>query len=615
MKMKNIKYTLIALLSLPLFLVGCMNDDFVSPDASGYSAYSGKAVNTTIADLLAKYAKIISNDSIVKVDAGTIIEGTVISSDANGNFYQQIVIQDATGGIQLSVAGKGLHIYYPIGQKVVVNCDQLYIGGYGNSALLGADYMNTTKGKHQVGRMSQALLEASVTPDGQASASNLPEAKVVSKYTELKKSDMNTLVTLKDVSFDDAHYKAFAPEAEQDGGYAVDRNLSFSNGSYLVVRTSSYANFANTPLPGGTGDLTGVMGYYRGTYQFVLRDYTTDLSSSFTKYDALRVPLFSETFATSLGQMTATHPSTAGAVDWTYSSSYKCAMVSGYDKSTKVYTPAESYLISPAIDLSGLSQAFISFKGAIAYATTATVDDCHQLLISSDFSGDPAKATWKVLPFSKSASTKGSFNFVGSGKVGIPSAYLGKKVYVALRYKCTDKTASTWEVNNLMVDEGKGSIIYFSESLIGGDAGFTAYSVSGSQTWSLNTTYGFKISGYSKGNKENEDWAVSPEIDLTGGTDLTMSFDHTIKYANGNPLATYHTLWITDNFTGDVTTTKWTQVPITSYPTGDDWTFVNSGNISVPSAFAGKKVHIAFKYVSTTSVATTWEVKNLLIKD
>jgi putative transposon-encoded protein len=290
-------------------------------------------------------------------------------------------------------------------------------------------------------------------------------------------------------------------------------------------------------------------------------------------------------------------------------------MVSGYDKSTKVYTPAESYLISPAIDLSGLSQAFISFKGAIAYATTATVDDCHQLLISSDFSGDPAKATWKVLPFSKSASTKGSFNFVGSGKVGIPSAYLGKKVYVALRYKCTDKTASTWEVNNLMVDEGKGSIIYFSESLIGGDAGFTAYSVSGSQTWSLNTTYGFKISGYSKGNKENEDWAVSPEIDLTGGTDLTMSFDHTIKYANGNPLATYHTLWITDNFTGDVTTTKWTQVPITSYPTGDDWTFVNSGNISVPSAFAGKKVHIAFKYVSTTSVATTWEVKNLLIKD
>lgn len=615
--MKKISY-IICLLLIPFFFTSCMKDDFASPADEGYSAYSGKAVNTTIKDLIAKYSSVINKDSITKVDAGTIIEGTVISTDANGNFYQQLMIQDATGGIELSVSMKGLHVYYPLGQKVVVNCDNLYIGGYGKAPLLGALYHNTNKNKDQVGRMAETLLQQAVTPDGHASAANLPAPLEATKYTELNKTaNINTLVTLKNVSFEDAQYKAFAPDAEKDGGFAVDRNITFENGSFLTVRTSSYANFANKPLPGGSGDITGVLGYYNGTYQFVIRDFTTDLSSSFTQYDKIRVPLFSEPMSTSLGQMSAKHIISAtatDAMDWTYSSSYKCAIMNAYDKANKKNLAVESYLISPAIDLSSVSQAFISFSGAIAYADLAAVDDNHQLLISSDYSGDPATATWKVLNFSKKASSSGSFNFVGSGRIGVPHAYIGKKVYIALRYKSTSTKASTWEVNNLMVDEGKGAIIYYSESLMGGDAGFTAYSVKGTQKWNTNSKYGFSMNGYYKKNLENEDWVVSPEIDLAGATAANISFDHAINYAKGKPFESLHTFWITDNFTGDVTTTKWTQITIPSYPTGADWNFVSSGDMAIPSAFLNKTVHIAFKYESNSTVATTWELKNLIIK-
>lgn len=619
--MKNFKYIATVCLLFSLALASCVNDNFDEPSASSlaYKPYTGTPANITINDLISKYYGAIKKDSLTCVDKGTIIEGTVVSSDANGNFYQTLVIQDATGGIQLSVAQKGLHIYYPLGQKVVVNCDSLFIGGYGSSPLLGSDYYNTTKGKHQVGRMNQSVFTSHVTPDAVANSSNIPAIHEVNSFNDLSYKDKNTLVTLKNVSFEDAPYKLFAPEAEQDGGYAVNRNINFSDGSSVVLRTSSYVNFGNMVLPGGTGDITGVMGYYNGTYQFAVRDITTDLGSSFVKYDAVKIPLFSEPFTTSLGTMTSksvTSASTTGTFDWSYSSSYKCATISAYDKTAKKNIAVESYLVSPTIDLSSVKQAFVSFSSAIAYADLANADSNHRLLISTDYSGDPATATWTNLPFNMSPSGSGTFNFVNSGRVGIPNAFIGKKITVALCYKSTSSKASTWEVNNFMVDEGKGvlTIPLYKASLLGSDFGFTAYSVAGTETWSLKTSYGFKISGFNKVNKVNEDWAVSPEIDLAGADAPVISFDQAINYAKGGEYKSLSTFWITDNFTGDVTTTKWTQVEIANYPTGSDWTYVSSGNLAVPSAYIGKKVHVAFKYLSTTAVATTWELKNLLIK-
>jgi putative transposon-encoded protein len=611
--MKNLKYLAIACLLFSMALTSCMNDNFDAPSASdlAYKPYAGTPVNTTIKALKDKYATVINNDSLTMINDGSIIEGTVVSSDAAGNFYQQLVIQDATGGIQISIAQKGLHIYYPLGQKVVIKCDSMYIGGYGNSPLLGSYYYNTTKGKHQVGRMNQSDWEKHATPDSLAKTSNMPAAREITRSSDLTTADVNTLITLKNVSFENPQYQAFGPKDEGDGGYGVNRTVDFANSSTTLIRTSIYANFASEALPGGTGDITGVMGYYNGTYQFYICDYKTGMGSTFTQYDAVKIPLFKETLSTSLGDFTS-HPVT-GALDWSVSSTFKCTTISGYVSGKRI--AAVSYLVSPTIDLTGVSDAFVSFDGTIAYADMNNVDANHQLLVSSDYAGDPATATWTSLPYDKSASSTGSFNFMNSGKVSIPSQYIGKKVTFALCYKSSTTYASTWEVKNFMVDEGKGEVTLYSASLTSGNTGFTAFSTTGAQTWNLSSSYGITMNGYSSGaNNANVDWAISPEIDLSTGDNPRITFDHAINYAKSNPFTNLHTLWITTNYTGDPATTTWTQLEIPNYPTGANWTFVSSGKVTIPSAYQGKTVRIAFKYESTTTVATTWEIKNLKIK-
>ena len=50
-----------------------------------------------------------------------------------------------------------------------------------------------------------------------------------------------------------------------------------------------------------------------------------------------------------------------------------------------------------------------------------------------------------------------------------------------------------------------------------------------------------------------------------------------------------------------------------TWPKGSNWTFVESGDISL-EAFTGKKIRIAFHYTSTDSEAATWEIKTISLK-
>lgn len=62
----------------------------------------------------------------------------------------------------------------------------------------------------------------------------------------------------------------------------------------------------------------------------------------------------------------------------------------------------------------------------------------------------------------------------------------------------------------------------------------------------------------------------------------------------------------------ETSTENWQQVTIPNYPDGNSWNEVSSGNIDL-SAYAGKKIKFAFKYVSTTAAAATWEVYDVKV--
>lgn len=143
-----------------------------------------------------------------------------------------------------------------------------------------------------------------------------------------------------------------------------------------------------------------------------------------------------------------------------------------------------------------------------------------------------------------------------------------------------DKDMGSFTVNDINVPEGK-----------------TIWAWASAQ-------YGMKATAGAKGVVSESD-LVSPLIDLTKVSSAVLSFDHVQRYAGVADAEI--TLWAsTDN---GVT---WTQVLIPNNPTGKDWNFISSGEISL-KPFVGNLVKLAFKYKSTETAYATWEIKNLKV--
>ena len=130
-----------------------------------------------------------------------------------------------------------------------------------------------------------------------------------------------------------------------------------------------------------------------------------------------------------------------------------------------------------------------------------------------------------------------------------------------------------------------------------------------SYVWKHDAEKGYmKASSYVGGkNLASESWLISPEIDLTKIKEASLNFDHAMNFVK------------TDNVTDHIFVyvkkvgADWTLINMPTYPAGSSWAFVNSGDFDLKN-FVGSKIQVAFKYVGTTSVAPTYELKNFLIK-
>lgn len=138
------------------------------------------------------------------------------------------------------------------------------------------------------------------------------------------------------------------------------------------------------------------------------------------------------------------------------------------------------------------------------------------------------------------------------------------------------------------------------------------YSVIGDQIWEW-ANYGdppgcAKGNGYDGGPIENEDWLISPELDLTGFSSITFGFDHARNYASNDGL---FVLISTDYAgSGDPNIANWNDITSSyTFPDPGSWTFFDAG-ISDISSYNSEAVYIAFLYSSTSSDASTWEIDN-----
>lgn len=146
--------------------------------------------------------------------------------------------------------------------------------------------------------------------------------------------------------------------------------------------------------------------------------------------------------------------------------------------------------------------------------------------------------------------------------------------------------------------------------------GWIEQNVSGNISWEASdqgshpSFYG-RISNYNGStNIACETWLISPSFDLSNTTNPEFFMESDVNYS-GAPLEVY----ITTNYTGDATTTTWTQLSVPLDMDNTGWnTFVPSGAVNL-SAYKSAGVRIAYKYVGTNSNGQTCEIDDIKIID
>ena len=316
---------------------------------------------------------------------------------------------------------------------------------------------------------------------------------------------------------------------------------------------------------------------------------------------------YTETFENDFGDFTTLNVS--GDQEWGIDP-YGYAKVSGYVNNENIAN--EDWLISPKIIMTG-TNIKLSFESVVRY--TGTIENEIFVKVSEDYAGDVKTATWTQLPFEFNNSSSWDLKLMECDM----SAYTGKTITVAFQYISTAEKAGTWEVKNFTMEEGiiepeviEDQKLPYAEPLNEDLGLFTAFSLKGDQKWHVDYGYA-QISGYindTKENIENEDWLVSPRIIMTEGAKIKMSFMSVVRYTGNIDNEIF--VLVSEDYAGDVTTATWEQLPI-KFENADSWSL---GLIEHDmSAYAGKTITVAFKYLSTNTKAGTWELNSFKMEE
>ncbi|WP_461532505.1 DUF5689 domain-containing protein [Sinomicrobium sp.] len=259
-----------------LFISGCISDKYDAPGAD--CVQEEIKANTTFSELKKQYT-----DGVMRITEPLVVEGYVISDDKAGNFYGSLYLQDSPDspeqGLRVDLDIRDAYLNYPVGQKVVVNLQGMYLGKSRESYAVGGVYANAG-GNLSVGRLpaSQVKFHLFATCD--------PPVKIAAtkiKLTHLDDSLIGTLVQLDGLEI---AVKELCSTYAIAGESATERVLQDCERNEIVLRNSGYADFQEVVLPKGNGTVVGVLEKYSGKYQLVVRD-TSDVKLTDERCDSV----------------------------------------------------------------------------------------------------------------------------------------------------------------------------------------------------------------------------------------------------------------------------------------------------------------------------------------
>ncbi len=410
--------------------LACVDLTYDQPPAGGVDP--NIPVNITIADLKSRH--VLGKYEPVTDDV--TFSALVISDDLTGNFYKQLVVQDATGGIELRVDMLDIYNIYPVGRKVYVKAKGLTLGDYNGLTQLGAGYDNVLK---ELIRIPESILAQYVIP---ATYGN-PVNPTVKDINGLTTADVSTLVKFENVQF----VSADAGQTYADPVLQATLNREIENCAHqrVIVRTSGYSTFAGELTPTSGGTLVGVLSIFGTTYQLTIRD----LNDVAMPGDRCTV-IIDENFETQTSNVDISLPDWAniavkGTRVWrgkSFSGNLSAQATSFGDQAAEM----ETWLITPSIVLSVPKK--ITFESAQSH----WVHDGLSVWISSNFNGtDVAGATWTQLSPALAGSSTADDIFVPSGDIDL-SGYTGT-VRIGFKYVGSGPNGQTtsFRIDNVKV--------------------------------------------------------------------------------------------------------------------------------------------------------------------
>ncbi len=356
------------------------------------------------------------SEGTISVDSDLSVYGVVTMDESDGNIYKNIYMQDATGAVNVRLLSGG-GVYQ--GDSV-----RVYLKGCVISEYNGVLQIDSVDVDNNIIKQETNV--------------NFPPA--VTTIDQVTENIESELIQLNNVQF-------IAPDitgtyADASGQQSMNLTLEDAAGNNILVRTSGYASFAGEPVATGSGSLTAIVGVYNGELQLYIRSFD-EINMSNTRFAGLLANKnFDDDDVLSGGWMVyqavgtdTWETSTAGGAPSPY------GVISNYDGSNNA--ACESWLISPAMDLTLSASPWMSFVNAYSYG-----GDPLELLISEDYTtGDPNSSTWTTLP---AAWSTGFFSWESSGTIDL-SAYTTNNVHVAFKYTGSNSDGSTWELDDIVI--------------------------------------------------------------------------------------------------------------------------------------------------------------------
>ena len=240
------RISLCALALLAAGIAGCRDDDRLSYEKD---AQEGDVPPIGVQSI--SVLKSLYHDRTTRITQEISIQGHIVANDTAGEFYKEIVVEDDTGGIVLSIDDERLYRTCRLFDFVTINCQGLALGSEGGTLLLGT----FPTGDYCVDRIPAADVARylAVTP---AATRRQP---LTLGFEEVAPRHISRYVRFDRVRLAEEATTWCDFDPETGDPVTTDRTLLDTAGRQFVVRTDRRCDYARKPLPAGEGTLCGIV--------------------------------------------------------------------------------------------------------------------------------------------------------------------------------------------------------------------------------------------------------------------------------------------------------------------------------------------------------------------